>query len=116
MPPDFILLVGDIVNGEKGHLHVHMHAAPARWLDRQNDIHGIVRHGIDYVDWEHPDHERYVWGNPDERVLIISLLGGKRPTAVATKELVVYQERNAGCWDQVDVRPLGRMPGRVWRE
>ncbi len=101
-PADFasLELFGD-------HMHIRMHAAPTQWLDRQNDIHGIARHGIDYVDWEHPDHERYVWGNPDERVLTIPLFGDKRPTAVATKELVVYQERKAGCWDQVDVRPLG---------
>jgi 3',5'-cyclic AMP phosphodiesterase CpdA len=38
-----------------------------------SNIHNSRRHGIDYTDNDHPEHELYVSGNPDERKFSISL-------------------------------------------
>jgi hypothetical protein len=82
------------------HINVSMHRAPDRWLDRAGDIHGQPRHPVDYTDAEHPDHERYLWGNPDERVLTIPLQGHKQPERDAPRELTVYHEMEPGQWSE----------------
>ncbi|NLG52029.1 MAG: hypothetical protein GX552_18125 [Chloroflexi bacterium] len=89
------------------HVHVRMHAIPEQLNDPRNDIHGALRHRIDYTDVEHPDHESYVRGNRDERVLTIPLGGEKRPNPEAAGGLAVYHERDAragGGGQQVEAR------------
>ena len=63
------------------HIDVTMHRAPAALLgDRSaGNIHGARRHGVDYVDDEHTDHESYLSGNPAERRCTIPLDGARRP-------------------------------------
>ena len=58
---------------------VEVYRVPERLQDRSADIHGRPRHEIDYTDSCHPDHERYVSGNRDERSFSIPLNGPKRP-------------------------------------
>ena len=80
-------------------VEIQMHGAPEQWLDRGGDIHGKPRWPVDYHDAEHPDHESYVWGNPDERALTIRLRGHKRPDEQAPPELAVFCESAPGRWE-----------------
>jgi predicted phosphodiesterase len=71
-------------------VEVALHGAPEEWLDRQGNIHGRERHGVDYTDAEHPDHESYLWGSPQERRLTIPLAGARRPLADAPLTLEIW--------------------------
>ena len=41
-------------------IEVRMHPVPERLLDRRGNIHGTPRHKQDYIDTDHPTHERYL--------------------------------------------------------
>lgn len=79
-------------------IEFQMHNAPKKWLNKKGDIHGKPRHEIDYTDSEHPDHESYLWGNPEERKLRIRLEGSKKPKAIEKKTLIVFHERKPNKW------------------
>ena len=69
----------------------------------RGDIHGARRHGIDYVDAEHLDHDSYMSGNADERKFSMPLEGGRRPDPGAAREPVVVQHESVpGRWLAVD--------------
>lgn len=86
-------------------IEVRMHRAPAQWLDRAGNIHGRPRHAVDYTDGEHPDHERYLWGNEQERSLTIPLNGKKRlEKEWAGLPLKVFHEIRPDEWEEA-VRP-----------
>lgn len=93
-PSDFA-----IVEAFDDYLTVEMRALPREWLVREGDIHGRPRHPIDYTDSDHPDHESYLWGNPDERAVRIPLAGAKQPAAGSQNEkLTVLLETAPGQW------------------
>jgi hypothetical protein len=79
---------------------VRMHRAPQALLDKKGNIHGTPRHKQDYTDADHPTHERYLWGNPEEREITIQLKNAKRP-AGGREGLRVYHEVGAGTWKEV---------------
>lgn len=80
---------------------VRMQAAPDRWLDSRGNIHGKPRHPEDFTDMDHPDPESYVWGNPDERSLVVPLEGGRSPRSDSLSEpLRVFHEARPGCWEE----------------
>lgn len=70
-------------------IEVKMVRAPEQWLDLGGNIHGQPRHSVDYTDSEHPDHESYLWGNPDERDFVIPLNGAKAPKPSEKCELKI---------------------------
>ncbi|MBT5874476.1 MAG: hypothetical protein HOH43_13745 [Candidatus Latescibacteria bacterium] len=86
-------------------VEVEMHRAPAELIGDPSlgDIHGARRHGIDYCDKDHIDHESYLSGNEDERRFTIALDGGKRPTTGAANELIVWHEISPGRWRESPV-------------
>jgi len=49
---------------------------PSDLLVPETNIHGATRHGVDYVDREHPTYTQYLMGNSDER--LISIRRGRR--------------------------------------
>ncbi len=81
-------------------IQMRMHSAPKQWLDIKGNIHGKPRHKVDYTDDEHPDHERYLWGNSYERELTIRLEGGKAPKVSGEKILKVFHELEQGVWHE----------------
>jgi hypothetical protein len=81
-------------------IEVRMHPAPKRLLDSKGNIHGTPRHKQDYTDADHPTHERYLWGNPDEREITIPLEGSKRPSGDQNR-LRIFHEIEAGVWNEV---------------
>ena len=87
-------------------IDVVMHRAPAPLIgDREaGNIHGARRHGIDYTDAEHSDHESYLSGNPGERSFSIPLEGARRPDVQASCAVEVFREDEAGYWRRVDLQ------------
>jgi len=83
-----------------------MHPAPERLLDKKGNIHGIPRHKQDYIDADHPTHERYLWGNPEEREITIPLEGTKRPSG-DQNGLRIFHEIEPGVWNEVTLPPKG---------
>jgi len=81
-------------------IEVRMHPAPREWLNLKGNLHGRLRHSIDYTDADHPDHESYLWGNPEERAFTILLEGAKRPAPDAPCKLAVFHEAAPGQWDR----------------
>jgi len=79
-------------------VEMKMHSAPDQWLDKGGDIHGARRHGTNYTDSDHPDHESYLWGNPDEREVTIRLDAKKVPDQDAVGTLAVFHEQEPGKW------------------
>ena len=63
------------------------------------DIHGAHRHGIDYIDETHLDHDRYMSGNVEERRFTIEL--DKQPDKSAPRELTILHETSIGNWQEV---------------
>jgi hypothetical protein len=62
------------------------------------DIHGVRRHGIDYVDAAHPVHDSYMSGNAEERRFSIPLEGCRRPDPQASRQLEIAHETSPGQW------------------
>ena len=86
-------------------IEVRMHRAPDHLHGDAagGDIHGVRRHGVDFTDADHPDHERYVSGNPEERHFAIALTGARRPDPAAPATLAVFHEAAPGEWCHVDL-------------
>ncbi len=86
-------------------VEVEMQRAPDELIGdpHPGNIHGVRRHGTDYVDDSHPDHESYVSGNVDERSFTIELNGRKRPDLEAPRELAIRQEVSTGGWQGVQL-------------
>ncbi|MBU4200256.1 MAG: metallophosphoesterase [Verrucomicrobia bacterium] len=86
---------------------IRMHKGPEQWFppDRKGDIHGKPRYDIDYFDDSHPDHESYIWGNPNERTLTIPLHPGKRIIG-GTKHLEIFHEVGPNKWNEVKCNAL----------
>ncbi len=93
-------------------IEVRMHKAPSRWLDRGGNIHGKPRHPKDYTDATHPDHESYLWGNPDERTFAIPLAGSKRPGNRPPRDLTVHHETAPGKWETARLAAWKTSEGR----
>jgi len=51
---------------------------PSDLLVPETNIHGATRHGVDYVDRDHPTYTQYLMGNCDERLFSIRC-GGRGP-------------------------------------
>lgn len=67
-------------------IDVTMHRPPAHLLPETTpraSLHGRPRHAIDFTDSNHPDHDRYLWGNANERRFSIALVGARRPHEAA---------------------------------
>lgn len=86
-------------------VEVQMHSAPADLIGDPSagNIHGARRHGINYTDADHVDHERYLLGNPDERQFTIALDGARRPSPAAPLNLEIFHEAAPGSWIRVEL-------------
>lgn len=87
-------------------VEVEMIAAPDELtgdLERGN-IHGARRHGIDYTDAEHPEHDLYLRGTTEERRLTIDLAGKGQSLAGGPADLTVEHETAPGQWTSADIQ------------
>ena len=84
-------------------VEVAMQRAPGELIGDPTlgDIHGVHRHGTDYNDRDHPDHECYVSGKAEERQFTIEL--DKQPNEGAPRELTILHEEGAGDWHEVQL-------------
>lgn len=84
-------------------LEVEMLRAPAALIGDPGpgNIHGSRRHGVDYTDADHIDHESYLSGNETERRFTVPL-GGRRHAGPGPHDLVVWHEDGPGRWRQVE--------------
>jgi hypothetical protein len=85
-------------------LEMKMIAAPPELTDDpdRGNIHGARRHGIDYTDDDHLDHDSYLSGNAAERQLTIPLTGARQPFADDSVALRVEHETAPGQWMPVE--------------
>lgn len=79
-------------------LEFRIHELPDALQDRGADIHGKPRYDNDYIDAQHPAHEAYVGGNPEERAVTLPLEGFRRPADSGPRGLCVYHETMPGEW------------------
>ena len=88
------------------HADVVMHGAPEDLVEDRSsgDIHGARRHGFDFIDRDHLNHESYVSGNAVERNLTLRMDGKKRPKGGAPSDLSVFTEERAGIWREASLR------------
>jgi 3',5'-cyclic AMP phosphodiesterase CpdA len=86
-------------------VEVEMQRAPDELIGDQalGDIHGARRHGIDYTDADHPDHESYMSGKAGERCFTIELDSGKQPSPAAPQGLTILHETGTGDWREVQL-------------
>ncbi len=82
---------------------VQIRSLPDHLQNREANIHGRPRHGVDYTDSEHPDHHSYLFGNADEREAIIPL-PTDRPNL--GEGLQVFHEIGPGDWMPVSLEKV----------
>jgi hypothetical protein len=80
------------------HVEIRLQSAPEPLQSHAGDIHGAPRFTTDFTDVEHPTHEAYVHGNPDERSIVIRIKGRKRVDRHAPTELYIHREIAPGQW------------------
>jgi hypothetical protein len=85
------------------HIEVEMQQLPDELIGDPalGDIHGARRHGTDYIDNDHPDHESYMLGNAEERRFTIEL--NKQPDKSAPRKLTILHETSTGGWHEVQL-------------